>query len=117
MPQCFDFSNSFAIRLASIFIAAGPNGGLEDQKISDTGLTDCYGKNRTKFRQTARDRRKLSEAATMPGQYRKRPVPFGFTRRPQKNLANKFGGLSMSVALAQAAKSREAGGRISLRER
>ena len=77
---------------------------LKTRKFLTQVLTDCYGKNRTKFRQTARDRRKLSEAATMPGQYRRRPVPLGFRRVPQKNLANKFGGLNMLVALAQASE-------------
>ncbi|PYI81602.1 MAG: hypothetical protein DMF05_02290 [Verrucomicrobia bacterium] len=90
---------------------------LKTRKLLTQVLTDCYAKNRTKFRQTARDRRKLSEAATMPGQYRRRPVPFGFTRMTQKIWQTNFGGLRMFVALAQAAKSREAGGRISLRER
>ena len=53
---------------------------------------------------------KLSEAAAIPSQYRRQPAPFGFMRMPQKKVwQTHFGGLSIFLALAQAAKSRETG--------
>ena len=55
-------------------------------------------------------REEFREAQRSGGKYRRRPAPFGFMRMPQKKVwQTHFGGLSIFLALAQAAKSRETG--------